>query len=93
MWSCPAKCSFASPARALTGERRGFGRVTDRVHQGPRRELDRHETDAKVLGSEDSLLHAAMLEGFDDWPDVVRLAREGHPVAVELLCRRVEREP
>ena len=54
-----------------------------------------HELDAQeqeCLEGEDSLMHAMTLTGFDDWPDVIRLAREhDHPGAIELLCRRVER--
>ena len=55
--------------------------------------LDRDERDAVAIGyaPDQSLTFAAQVEGFEDWPDVVRLAREFHPVAVELLARRVER--
>ena len=54
-------------------------------------ELDRGERDSKVLGRSDSLFFAAELMGFSSWTHIVRLAREGSAVAIELLCRRVER--
>jgi hypothetical protein len=53
-----------------------------------------HEIEAQELEAPegvDPLLYAAHVTGFDNWPDVIRLARTAHPGAIELLCRRVER--
>ena len=54
--------------------------------------LDELERQAKLIGSTDTLSDAMQLEGFADWPDVERLARDhNHRVAIELLCRHRQR--
>jgi hypothetical protein len=45
---------------------------------------------ARTVEADDPLMFAIQYEGFHDWAHVVRRARELHPVAIELLARRVE---